>query len=302
MLNTTSTVLTGKETFDEAFKLIPENELKIRYLKTEDGESTGIYQVYNTEKQIWGSPRTPKYDKDHNIIPVTSSKQKLRNANAFYECFTKPTHAGGFDDKSWLIGDVEHCNIQGEDYNVQGLIISSIFDPKPKYYISFERLVCENQMSSLGTSNSSMYIDMNEFLKQSITMDAKEKLRTMIQAEIEKRIAMQEAVYNKLKSIHLTDERVEEMFKKLTLDTVAKNSKNYEEQAMCFDRYMKTYDCDDNQNYKGTFMGFVNTCTNINTRTKTNPLDIVRPVVSPNILTQPCNLEYLYRDVLVNAA
>lgn len=302
MLDNTSTLLTGTETFDEAFKLIPENKPKVRYLRTEDNEPTSVYQVYNQDKQNWGSPRTLKYDKDHNPIMVTDSKQKLRNAGAFYDVFTKPTHAGGFNDKSWLIGDIDHCEIQGEDYNVQGLIVSSIFDPKPKYYISFERLVCENQMSSLGTSNSSMYIDMNEFLKQSVTADAKEKLRGIIMAEIEKRLAMQEAVYSKLKGIHLTDERIEEMFKKLTVDTVAKESQKYEEQVQKYEYYMKAYNRDDNQNYKNTFMGFVNTCTNVNTRTKTNPLDIVKPVVSPDILIKPCNLEYLYRDVLVNAA
>lgn len=302
MLNTTSTILTGKETFSEAFNLIPDSKPQIRYLRTEDNEPTGIYQVYDSSKAKWGGPRTQHMDKEGNPIVVSSSKEKLRYTEAFYDAFTRPTHAGGLDDKSWLIGDVNNVNIQGEDYNVQGLIVSSIFDPKPKYYISFERLVCENQMGSLGTSNSSMYIDMNEFLHQAVTMDAKEKLRNLIMTEVEKRIAMQEAVYDKLKSIKLTDERVEDMFKKLTVDTVAKNSDKYEAQVAAFERYRKAYDCNDNQNYKGTFMGFINTYTNINTRTKTNPLDVVKPVISPKILTQPCDLEYLYRDVLVHAA
>lgn len=303
MLNTSSTLLTGSETFEEAFALIPQKETQVRYLQTSDGQDTGVYQLYSSENQRWSSPRMVKTRSDGSIIPIdTNTKHKLANASLFYDIFTTPTHAGADDSKSWLIGDIDHCTIQNEDYNIQGLIISSIFDPTPKYYISFERLVCENQMGTLGTSNSSMYIDMNKFLVPTYTSELKDQLSDYITAEVEKRLAMSEEVTKKLLNIKLSDNRVEEMFKKLTVDTVAKASEAHKEQERRLANYLSAYNCDDNQNFKGTFFGFVNSCTNIRTREKTNPLDVVKPVISPAIINTPCNLEYLYRDVLVHAA
>lgn len=303
MLATTSTVLNGTETFEEAFSLIPEKQKQIRYLKTENNESTGVFQLYNEEQGKWSSPRMMKQNIDGTYSSINlNTKKKLEGTSIFYDVFDRPTHAGGNEDMSWLIGDIDHCSILNEDYNVQGLIISNIFDPTPKYYLSFERLVCENQMGSLGTSNSSMYIDMNKFIYAKDKVEAKDKLISQIYAEIEKRTAVQKAVYDKLLSIKLTDERVSDMFKKLTVDKVAKDSPQYQEQEKRLYNYEKTYDCNDNQNYKGTFMGFVNTCTNINTREKTNPLDVVKPIIPPQLLVNPCNLEYLYRDVLVHAS
>ena len=67
---------------------------------------------------------------------------------------------------------------------------------------------------------------MNSFLGVN-TSEAKEKLVKLINSEVEERIAMQEAVINKLKGIHLDYDKIESMFKKLTVDTVAKNSINY---------------------------------------------------------------------------
>lgn len=78
-----------------------------------------------------------------------------------------------------------------------------------------------------------------------------------------------------------------------------KAKKNKEENLT---KYLIAYNSDDNQNYKETFLGFVNTCTNYNSRYKANPLDVVKPVISPAIIKQPCNFDYLCRDVLVNAA
>lgn len=300
MLETTSTLLKGTESFEEAFSYVPKNEPQTRTLYTKDGRATNVIQLYDEDKKGWSSPRTLKTDSKGEIIGnISSSKEKLAKADLFYDIFTKPTHAGGDKTNSWLIGDIENCNICDEDYNIQGLIISSIFDPKPKYYISFERLVCENQMSSLGTNNSSMYIDMNKFLFANNKTTAKEELQNIITNEIEQRKATQEKIYNYLKSIHLSDERINLMFEKLTVDKVAKSSLSYESEVQNLERYRKAYNSDDNQNYKGTFMGFLNTCTNYNTRVKTNALDVVKPVISASILLTPCNLEYLCRDVLV---
>lgn len=301
MLATSSVNLKGTESFEEAFSLINNVKVNVRELSY-NGEDAGVYQIYDNNKNSWGSPRTKKKNKDGSFESLNfNSKEKLRNTEIFYDVFSKPTYAGSNDKNSWLIGDINNCEIAGENYNIQGLIISSIFDPIPKYYISFERLACENQFGSLGTSNSSMYINMNSFLGVN-TSEAKEKLVKLINSEVEERIAMQEAVINKLKGIHLDYDKIESMFKKLTVDTVAKNSINYENEEAKLVKYIQTYNSNDNQNYRETFMGFVNTCTNVNTRTKTSPIDVVKPVISPAILAKPCNFEYLCRDVLVNAA
>lgn len=303
MLATSSTVLTGKETFEEAFSLIKNKERQIRYLKTDNGEATGIFQLYDEKTQTWSSPRMCKTTKDGNFIPVnTNTKDKLKNTKLFFDLYTKPVYAGNDENNSWLIGDIEKCSFNNEDYTIQGLVISSIFDPLPKFYISFQRLVCENQFGSLGTNNSSMYIDMNKFLYTKDIVQAKEKLTELVNNEIENRIALTEKVFQKLISIKLSYNKIEEMFKKLTVDTVAKNSLNYEREEENLARYIAAYNCNDNQNYKETFLGFVNTCTNYNSRTKSSPLDVIRPVISPSIINKPCNFEYLCRDVLVNAA
>ena len=47
MLNTSSTLLKGTESFNEAFNLIESKEKQVRYLKTDSGEETGIFQLYN---------------------------------------------------------------------------------------------------------------------------------------------------------------------------------------------------------------------------------------------------------------
>lgn len=303
MLENTSVLLKGTESFQEAFDLLKSNEPNIRYLKTPEGKATGVYQVQYANSDTWGGPRMLKRDKEGNFINlVADSKKKLANTELLYSTFNKPTHAGQDNNNSWLIGNIENLQIANEDYNVQGLIISSIFDPTPKFYLSFQRLVCENQFGSLGTSNSSFYIDMNKLLHQPVTMEAKEQLQTAIAEEIQNRYLMQLEAVEKLKRIKLSEDKIDDMFQKLTIDKIAKNSPKYEDQVKRLDFYRSKYDCDDNQNYKGTFMGFVNTCTNVNSRQEDNPIKLVKPLISPNILKQPCNLEYLFRDVLVHAA
>lgn len=66
-----------------------------------------------------------------------------------------------------------------------------------------------------------------------------------------------------------------------------------------FERYLSVYNKDDNQNYKNSLFGFVNTCTNINTRERKNPLDLMKPVLPANVINDPCNFEYLCRAALV---
>lgn len=300
MLSNTSKLLKGTESFNEAYNLIEDKQAKVRYLKTDKGEEAGVFQLFNENLNSWGSPRILK----NNKHLLTNTRQKLKDTELFYNLFETPTHAGSDTNNSWLIGDINSCEINNEKYNVQGLIISSIFDVFPKFYISFERLVCENQFGSLGTSNSSMYIDMDKFLnlKNDDIEHVKQRLNNIVTDEIIKRKEMTETIFNKLINIKIDYQKIETMFKQLTIDKVAKNSPNYEIEEKNLYRYISAYNCDDNQNYKGTFLGFINSCTNFNSRNKDNPISIIKPVISPSILTNPCNFEYLCRDTLVNAA
>lgn len=303
MLNTSSVILNGTETFDEAYSLMPtSNKTKIRYLKTEDGQDTGCYQISTDNGNKWQSPRMCKSTKD-GLIPINiDSKSKLQNASVFYDTFTKPTHVGTNETQSWLVGDIDGCKLLNDEYNIQGMLISTIFDPTPKFYISFERIVCENQFGNLGKNSSSMYIDMGAFLAQAqYTQEAKDRLSSIITAEIEHRIENANKVYNKLAMTKLSDEQVKTMFRKLTVDTVAKsNEEKYHEQEKRYSNYLKVYDNNDNQNFKGNLFGFVNACTNINTRERSNPLDVIKPVLPAQVIESPCNFEYLCRAAMLN--
>lgn len=310
MLATNSIELKKTTTFDEAFSLIPENEkTKVRYLYEKEGRSykpTNIAQLSFDEGNTWSSVKTCKYDKDGQMIPVDlNSKAKLKNANLFYDVFTTPTLAGADQKNSWLIGNIDGCKIMGDEYSIQGMIISSIFDPNPKYYISFERIICQNQFSTLGKNNASMYIDMSYFLnKENHSQENRERLISMIQAESEKRIDEANRVYERLATTHLSDTQIARMFQMLTTDKVAKkNEEKYHEAEIEYEKYMKVYTADDNQNFKNSLFGFVNACTNINTRTRTNPLDVLKPVLPADVIDAPCNFDYLCRAaVLQNIA
>lgn len=210
MLATNSTALKGTETFDEAFKLIPDRSenVLVRPLYAKEGNdfSEVVYsQISYDSGTTWQSPFKLKTDKDGQVIPINlNSKNKLANAGLFYDVFTQPTLAGADEKNSWLMGNIDGCRILGEDYNIQGMIISSIFDPLPKYYISFERIFCSNQFGTLGKNNASMYINMNAFLHQ-YSEEKKERLVALISEESEKRISEANRIYEKLATIHLTD-------------------------------------------------------------------------------------------------
>lgn len=303
MLATQSTELKGNETFTEAYMLIPEKtQAKIRKLfsKSEDSDNYDdcqYYQLSLDNGQTWESPR-----KNTTLPKNLDSKSKLANTEILYDIFTKPTLVGSDTKNSWLVGDIDNCNILGDNYNVQGLIISSIFDPLPKYFISFERVFCQNQFSTLGKNNASMYIDMNKFLRaDAYTDENKEKLTTMIQLECEKRINDAESIYNNLATTHLSDDQIKRMFEMLTIDKVAKiNEQKYHEAEKELASYLNVYNLDDNQNFKGSLFGFVNAYTNINTRTKTNPLDVIKPALPADVVNAPCNFDYLCRAAMLN--
>lgn len=306
MLKTNSIELKGTETFTEAFALIPQiDKTQVRYLYSKKGrtyEPTHVAQISIDGGNIW-STKTCKTNKDGQMIPIElDSKSKLKNTGIIYDIYTKPVYAGADATQSWLVGDINGCRILGDDYSVQGLLISDIFDPYPKYYISFERLVCQNQFSTLGKNNASMYINMNKFLRADAYIDEnKEKLVTLIQDECEKRISEAEIIYNKLATTHLTDAQIRHMFEMLTVDKVAKNNEEkYQEAEKELASYMRVYNLDDNQNFKGSLFGFVNACTNINTRTRTNPLDVIRPVLPADVVNTPCNFDYLCRAAILN--
>lgn len=308
MLATNSTALKGTETFDEAFELIPDRSenVLVRPLYAKEGNdfSEVVYSQISYDSGItWQSPFKLKTDKEGQVVPINlNSKNKLANAGLFYDVFTQPTLAGADQKNSWLIGNIDGCRILGEDYNIQGMIISSIFDPLPRYYISFERIFCSNQFSSLGKNNASMYIDMNVFLRANAHTDEnREKLVTLIQDECEKRINEAEVIYNKLAVIHLTDAQIKHMFEMLTVNKVAKaNKEKYQEAEKKLASYMRVYNLDDNQNFKGSLFGFVNACTNINTRTRTNPLDVIKPVLPADVVNEPCNFDYLCRAAMLS--
>lgn len=309
MLATNSTALKGTETFDEAFKLIPDRSenVLVRPLYAKEGNdfSEVVYsQISYDSGTTWQSPFKLKTDKEGQVVPINlNSKNKLANAGLFYDVFTQPTLAGADQKNSWLMGNIDGCRILGEDYNIQGMIISSIFDPLPKYYISFERIFCSNQFSSLGKNNASMYINMNAFLHQ-YSEEKKERLVALISEESEKRISEANRIYEKLATTHLTDAQIKHMFEMLTVDKVAKNNeKLYHEAELQLASYMRVYDVEDNQNFKGSLFGFVNACTNINTRQRKNPLDVIKPVLPADVIDAPCNFDYLCRAaVLQNVA
>lgn len=309
MLATNSTVLKGTETFDEAFKLIPDRSenVLVRPLYTKEGNdfSEVVYsQISYDSGTTWQPPFKLKTDKEGQVVPINlNSKNKLANAGLFYDVFTQPTLAGADQKNSWLIGNIDGCRILGEDYNIQGMIISSIFDPLPKYYISFERIFCENQFGTLGKNNASMYIDMNAFLHQ-YSEEKKERLVALISEESEKRISEANRIYEKLATTHLTDAQIKHMFEMLTVNKVAKNNeKLYHEAELQLAEYMRVYNVEDNQNFRGSLFGFVNACTNINTRQRKNPLDVIKPVLPADVIDSPCNFDYLCRAaVLQNVA
>lgn len=303
MLATNSAKLIIGDDFDKAYSFIPDNnKTKVRYLKTDDGKDAGVYQISLNDGEKWGSPRCLKY-KDGLPIPVNvNSKEKLQNAGILYDTFTEPTYAGGNETQSWLVGNINNCKILGDDYNVSGLIISTIFDPMPKYYISFERIFCENQFSQLGKNGSSIYFDMNALLSvANHSDDTKSKIQLKIDEYVADAIKDANRVYNKLATSHLTENQINKMFERLTIDSVAKtNEEAYHQQEILLYNYKKVYNADDNQNFKGSLFGFVNACTNINTRKRTNPLDLLKPVLPAQVIDQPVNFEYLCRAAIAN--
>ena len=308
MLATNSIELKKEATFDEAFSLIPENnDARIRplYTRTEDNNfiESNAYQLSIDGGSTWSSTRTHKTNKSGQVVPIElNSKSKLKNANLFYNVFTTPDIVGSDATNSWIIGNIDNCKILGDEYNIQGLIISSIFDPQPKYFISFERIVCQNQFSRLGKNSASMYINMSYFLnKENHNDENKKKLISMIQEEAENRIKEANSVYEKLVSIKLPDEQISKMFQMLTVDKIAKsNEKKYHEAEELYNRYKNIYNLDDNQNFKGSLFGFVNACTNINTRIRKNPLDVIKPVLPASIIDSPCNFDYLCRAAVLH--
>lgn len=306
MLKTNSIELKGTETFTEAYALIPQlDKALVRYLCAKQGQDTyvptNVAQVSIDDGKHW-TTKTCKYSKDGQLIPIDlNSKKKLEHTGIIYDIYSKPVYAGADATQSWFVGNIDKCRILGDDYNIQGLIISNIFDPTPRYYISFERIVCSNQFSTLGKNNASMYIDMNKFLHaDAYTDENKEKLVTLIQDECEKRINEAEVIYNKLATTHLTDAQIRHMFEMLTVDKVAKaNEEKYHEAEKELASYMRVYNLDDNQNFKGSLFGFVNACTNINTRTRTNPLDVIKPALPADVVNAPCNFDYLCRAAML---
>lgn len=299
-----STPLEGIETFDEAFALIKQNDnARVRNLYTEDGEETGAYQISLNNGESWQSPRMKKVSKGRTIEPNLDSKSKLKDTAIFYDTFDTPVWAGSDETASWFVGNINNCNILGDEYNIQGLIVSTIFDPVPKYYISFERLVCENQFGNLGKNSSSMYINMSAFLgAANYTEDNKIRLSSIISEEATKRTEQAKLVYDRLATTHLTDAQIKHMFEMLTVNKIAKaNEEKYQEAEKELASYIRVYNLDDNQNFKGSLFGFVNACTNINTRTKTNPLDVIKPVLPADVVNAPCNFDYLCRAALLNS-
>lgn len=309
MLATNSIELKGTETFEEAYALIPgaSDKTQIRSLYAKEGNDfnkVAFSQISYDAGATWQSPFKLKRDKDGIVIPINlNSKEKLANANLFYDVFTKPTLAGADQKNSWLMGNIDGCRILGEDYNIQGMIISSIFDPTPKYCISFERIFCSNQFGTLGKNNSFMYIDMNAFLNNH-SDENRDKLIDIIAAESEKRISEADRIYNKLATTHLSEDQIRHMFEMLTIDKVAKNNEEkYHEAELQLASYMRVYNVEDNQNFRGSLFGFVNACTNYNTRQRTNPLDVLKPVLPADVIDAPCNFDYLCRAaVLQNVA
>ena len=308
MLNTKSIKLVEGTKFKDAFASIPDNQgIVIRDLYAEDAlgkkVNTGCYQVSTNGGESWMSPVKKKVNKDGLFVDVNSdSKSKLANTKIFYDTFIKPEYAGSDATNAWLTGNIDGCKILDDEYSIQGLIISDYREAFPRFYLSFERLVCENQFGTLGRNSSSMYVNMNQFLDTNrYTKDNREKLSNIIMAEVEKRIGEANRVYNKLAMTHLTDEQIKDMFERLTINTIAKeNEERYHEEEQRLERYMQAYMLDDNQNFRRSLFGFVNACTNINSRERTSPLSVIKPVLSAQVIDSPMNFEYLCRNALVN--
>ena len=113
---------------------------------------------------------------------------------------------------------------------------------------------------------------------------------------------MQEKYLGKPRRIKVEESTIDDMFRQLTVDKVKnKESEKYKSAEFNLERYRKAYNRDDNQNYRGTFLGFVNSHTNATTRTRKNPRDVIRPPVSKSVLENPCTFDYLCRDTLVRA-
>ena len=302
MLATSSVKLNGTETFQEAFDKIHFVEPKVRTLYSEDGSDSKVRQILVNGSKRWSRPKLVKTDATGKIKNWNlDAKSKLNNSELFYSAFTTPVYAGADGTQSWLIGDIDSVDLLGEKYNVQGLIISNIFNPNPQYFISFERLVCENQFGSLGTTNSSIRINMSELLKQA-GLTPEEAMKRYLALAVEERQMYMQKYLDKLLNIKMSDSKVDEMFRALTVDKARKQEgKRFEQYETNLENYRKAYNCDDNQNYKGTFLGFINSCTNFNSRNRANPISVVKPPLSPKVLASPVNFEYLCRDVLANA-
>lgn len=300
MLATSSKQLTKDTTFKEAFDAIDFKTPKIRQLYTEDGKPAGYGQVLIGNK--WGNAKVLPKDKAGNYkLWTLDAKDKLRSSELFYDTFDQPEWAGCDNERAWLGGTFENVDILGESYNVQGYAISSIWNPIPQYFVSFERLVCENQFGSLGTTNSSITINLSA-LANRYHLAPNEALRKYINESIEMRIAMQEKYLGKLRGIKVEESKIDDMFRQLTVDKVKnKESEKYKSAEFNLERYRKAYNRDDNQNYRGTFLGFVNSHTNVTTRTRKNPWDVIQPPVSKSVLENPCTFDYLCRDTLVRA-
>lgn len=295
MLKTASTCLEIGDSFKKAFDAIPEDQIATRTLFTPEGQETDYYQV-----SVAGSGwMAPKKKKNNDILCI---KDKLMNAEIFYNVFSKPTYAGGDGFKDWLVGDLVDCELLGENYTLQGILIASVFDPRPKFYISFKRLVCENQFSTLGRNSSSMYIDMDKFLIQAPAQERVELLKGLIHQECTARIQESQQVYDRLAYTKLSKDQIISMFRHLTLDTVSKNNvEAYQKQQERYNVYVEAYNVADNANFMGTLMGFVNACTYVNTREQDNIMKLLTPVLPADVVNNPCNFEYLCRSALVQA-
>lgn len=300
MLATNSKQLTT-ETFQEALDSIEFNTPEIRQLYTIDGELTQYAQVGKGDK--WSAAKVLPKDKEGNFkLWNVNAKDKLNSSALFYEAFSRPEYAGCNTDTAWLGGTFENVELLSEKYNVQGFAISTVWDPIPKYYISFERIVCENQFGSLGTTNSSIYLNLNSLFNKYKDEKPEEVVKHYIQNIIDQRVQLQEMYLDKLRGIKVSEDKIDNMFCQLTVNKVKdKASAAYENKVLLLEKYRKAYNRDDNQNYKGTFLGFINSHTNITSRTRTTPWSVIQPPVSKSVLENPCTFDYLCRDTIVNA-
>lgn len=108
-------------------------------------------------------------------------------------------------------------------------------------------------------------------------------------------------MYERLATTRLSEDQIELMFRQLTTDKLSENSSD-DARALEEARYeqlWQVYKLDDNQNYQKSLFGFVNACTNVSTRERENPLDVLKPVLPAKVINQPCNFEYLCRAALL---